>query len=125
VKEEAMSDKQKMLREPTRLIRPLSTMTEDKGVITLSLEMPGVPKDGVELEVEGSELRIRGKRPNGQEPSRYVVRERAPGDYAEVYTIDETVDREKINASMEAGVLTVTLHLREAEKPRRIAISAR
>jgi len=120
-----MSDTQKPMREPNRTIRPLSAMTESGGVITLSLEMPGVPKDGVDLQVEGNELRIRGSRTASAGPSRYVVRERPTGDYAEVYTIDETVDREKINATMEAGVLTVTLHLREAEKPRRIAITSR
>jgi len=124
VKEETMSDRQKTAREPIRLVRPLSAMSEQNGVITLRLEMPGVPKDGVEMEVEGSELRIRGRRAAPEGSARYVVRERAVGDYAEVYTIDETVDREKIGASMDAGILTVTLQLREAEKPRRIAIAA-
>ena len=118
-----MSDKQ-VQREPVRLIRPLSSMVEEDGVITLNLEMPGVPKDGVELEVEGSELRIRGRRAS-PESARYVVRERPMGDYAEVLTLDETVDRQKIDAAMESGVLTVTLHLREAEKPRRISITSR
>lgn len=120
-----MSEREMTTSERGRFIRPLSTMTEENGVITLSLEMPGVPKNGIEMEVEGSELRIRGHRGPQPQGARYVVRERGIGDYAETYTIDETVDREKISASMEAGVLTVTLHLREAEKPRRIAISSR
>jgi len=120
-----MSDGQKTVRDQVRFVRPLCSMTEKDGVITLHLEMPGVPKGGVELEVEGSELHIRGKRTQTAEEGRYVVRERAVGDFAEVYTIDETIDRDKIEASMEAGVLTVSLHLREAEKPRRIAITAR
>jgi len=100
-------------------------MTEQEGVITLRLEMPGVSKNGVELEVEGSELHIRGKRTPPSQEGRYLVRERQAGDFSEVYTIDETIDREKIDAVMEAGVLTVTLHLREAQKPRRIAITAK
>jgi len=119
-----MSDKQTSQRE-SRFIRPLSSMIEENGAILLSLEMPGVAKDGVDLEVEGNELRIRGRRRSALEGSRPIVRERPAGDYAEVFTIDETVDRQKIDASMEAGVLTVTLHLREAEKPRRIAITSR
>jgi len=120
-----MSDKQVATRETRRQIRPLTTICEENGTITLRLEMPGVPKDGTELETEGSELRIRGRRcapPAGRE---YILRERADGDFAEVYTIDETVDRGKIDASMEDGILSVTLHLREAEKPRRIQIEAR
>jgi len=120
-----MSDKQLATREARRHIRPLSSMCEDGGVITLCLEMPGVAKDGVELEVEGNELRIRGARPAPGASTRYLLRERVDGDYVEVYTLDETVDRGRIDAAMEAGVLTVTLHLREAEKPRKIQITDR
>jgi len=100
-------------------------MVEESGVVRLSMEMPGVPKDGVELEVEGSELRIHGRRSAPQTSQRYLLRERLEGDFYEVYTLDETVDRGKIEAAMESGVLTVTLHLREAEKPRKIQITSR
>jgi len=122
-----MSDRQLMRQEGMRQLRPLSTMCEEEGTITLCLEMPGVPKDGIELEVEGNDLRIRGKRraPEAQPGVQYLVRERAVGDFYENYTLDETVDRNRIDAVMEGGVLTVTLHLREAEKPRRIQITAR
>jgi len=122
-----MSDRQvsTSTKEARRQIRPLSSMCEENGVITLCLEMPGVPKDGIELEVEGSELRIHGRRTAASASARYVLRERVDGDYREVYTIDETVDRGKIEAAITEGVLTVTLHLREAEKPRKIQITAR
>jgi HSP20 family protein len=120
-----MSDKQVAMRETRRQIRPLTTIWEENGTITLRLEMPGVPKDGTELEIEGSELRIRGRRSAAPAGKEYLLRERADGDFAEVYTIDETVDRGKVDANMEAGILTLTLRLREAEKPRRIQIEAR
>lgn len=120
-----MSDKQVATRETKRQIRPVTTICEENGTITLRLEMPGVPKDGTDLEIEGSELRIRGRREQEPAGKRYLLRERADGDFAEVYTIDQTVDTGKIGASMDSGILTVTLHLREAEKPRRIQIEAR
>jgi len=120
-----MSDRQVATKETRRQIRPLSSMAEENGAIQLRMEMPGVPKDGVELEVEGSELRIRGRRHAPQQAPRYLLRERVEGDYYEVYTLDETVDRGKIEAAMDSGVLNVTLHLREAEKPRKIQITSR
>ena len=40
------------------------------------------------------------------------------------YTLDETIDRDKIEASLSAGLLTVRLSLREEEKPRRIEVKA-
>jgi HSP20 family molecular chaperone IbpA len=36
--------------------------------------------------------------------------------------LDDTIDRSKIEASLEGGVLTLNLHRREAEKPRKITI---
>lgn len=120
-----MSDKQVATRETRRQVRPVTTICEENGTISLRLEMPGVPKDGTELEIEGSELRIRGRRDPAPAGKRYLLRERLDGDFSEVYTIDQTVDTGKIGAAMEAGVLTVTLHIREAEKPRRIQIDAR
>jgi len=120
-----MSDRQVATKETRRQIRPLSSIAEEDGAIRLCLEMPGVPKEGVELEVEGSELRIRGKRRASPSASQYLLRERVEGDYYEVYTLDETVDRSKTEAAMESGVMTVTLRLREAEKPRRIQITTR
>jgi len=122
-----MSDRQvatqEARQETRRQIRPMSSMCEDNGAITLYLEMPGVPKEGVDLEVEGNELRIRGKRRPADRSARRVLSERTDADYCEVYTLDETVDRGNIDALMENGVLAVTLHLREAEKPRKIQIT--
>jgi len=111
-------------RESRRQIRPQSSLYEENGVITLRLEMPGVPKEGVDLEVEANELRIRGRRVAAAHETKRVLSERIDGDFYEVYTLDETVDRGKIDALMDNGVLTVTLHLREAEKPRKIQITA-
>jgi HSP20 family protein len=120
-----MSDKQvATTQERRRELRPLSSLVEENGVIVLSLEMPGVSKDGVDLEVEGSELRIRGRRSQAHVPGRFLLRERLDGDYREVYTLDETVDRSRIDGVVEDGVLTITMHLREAEKPRKIQITA-
>jgi len=119
-----MSDRQIATKETRRQIRPLSSMAEENGVIQLRLEMPGVSKEGLELEIEGSELRIHGRRNPPSTSQRYLLRERADGDFHEVFTLDETVDRSKVDAVMEAGVLSVTLHLREAEKPRRIQITS-
>jgi len=110
--------------ESRRQIRPLSSMCEESGVITLRLEMPGVRKDGVDLEVEANELRIRGRRTEADRGAKRILTERLDGDFFEVYTLDETVDRSKIDALMDNGVLTVTLHLREAEKPRKIQITS-
>ncbi len=105
-----------------RPIRPVSSIYEEEGRIVLRLEMPGVRKEGLEINVEQNQLMISGRRPEPQPEGRYLVKERIDGDFYQVYTLDETIDREKIDASLNGGVLTVRLNLREEEKPRRIEV---
>jgi HSP20 family protein len=109
--------------EGERLIRPNCLVCEeDTGVITLKLEMPGVAKEYLELNVDGKELRITGRRPAESEEGTYLIRERPRGAFFQAYTLDETIDAARIDAALSGGVLTVTLNRKEAEKPRRIAI---
>lgn len=110
-------------REERPTIKPLVLVCRDADSVLLKLEMPGVPKDGIEVTVDGDTLSIRGHRPQLPEAARYVVRERPHGDYAHTFTIDETIDRENIEATMEHGILTVRLHLREEQKPRKITVN--
>ncbi len=53
---------------------------------------------------------------------KYLIRERMAGNYRKRFIIDETIDREKIEASMTDGVLTLVLATKESAKPRRIEI---
>jgi HSP20 family protein len=110
-------------KEQVRFIRPICFICEEQeGVVTLKLEMPGVGKDQLDIDVDGNELQITGKREAGGGEGTYFMRERPSGTFRQVYTLDDTIDRSKIEASLEGGVLTLTLHRRESEKPRKITI---
>ena len=110
-------------KEQVRFIRPFCFVCEEEaGVVTLKLEMPGVAKDQLDIDVDGNELQITGKRDAGSGEGTYLMRERPSGTFRQVYTVDDTIDRNKIEASLEGGVLTLTLHRRESEKPRKITI---
>ncbi len=106
------------------MIRPAGNICEENGGVLLRLEMPGVRKEDIDIRVDGSELLITGKRFEEKPNGTYLLRERNVGDYHKTYTIDETIDRDRIRASMEEGVLTIRLELKEAEKPRKISIQA-
>jgi HSP20 family protein len=110
-------------KEQDRFIRPVCFICEEEaGVVTLKLEMPGVAKDQLDIDVDGNELKITGKREAGGGEGTYLMRERPSGTFRQAYTLDDTIDRSKIEASLEGGVLTLNLHRREAEKPRKITI---
>jgi HSP20 family protein len=102
---------------------PFSRVREGQdGDIVLELEMPGVSKEDLEIVAENNELRIRGKRSEQPPRGEYLLRERARGSYYRAFTLDPTIDPARIEAAMDDGVLTVTLHRRESVKPRKIAI---
>jgi HSP20 family protein len=112
-------------KEQVRYIRPFCFICEEEeGVVTLKLEMPGVGKDQLDIDVDGNELQITGKREARGSQGTYLMRERPSGTFRQVYTLDDTIDRNKIDASLEGGVLTLNLHRREAEKPRKITIKS-
>lgn len=110
-------------------VRPRGRVFESgQGRIQCVLEMPGVRKEDLEIRVENNEMRIVGRRADagasGRAGARYLLRERRAGDFAAAYTLDETVDQGRIDAALEKGILTVTLELKEAVKPRSIKVRA-
>ena len=110
-------------KEQVHFIRPFCFVCEEEqGVVTLKLEMPGVGKNQLDIDVDGNELQITGKREAARREGTYLMQERPSGTFRQVYTLDDTIDRNKIEASLEAGVLTLNLHRRESEKPRKITI---
>ncbi len=108
--------------EKRREIRPKSCINQEDGVVRLQLEMPGVRKDGLDIRVDNDELTIVGRRSFDDENRAFLVQERRRGDFVQRYTIDETIDREKINADLDDGMLTLELHLKEAVRPRKIEV---
>lgn len=109
------------------MIRACCDVVQKKeGEIHLRLEMPGVTKEGLSVNIDGDQLEIRGMR--DLHPPRegdYLLREIKDADFYQVYTIDETIDRNKIDASLKNGILSLSLGLKESEKPRRIQITAK
>jgi len=100
-----------------------SDIYEEKGNLILKMEMPGVTKENLEIRIENDTLLIHGKRDMYRdEKANYIIREIRDGDFYHEYTIDHTIDREKIDASLQKGVLTLTLSLKESEKPRKIDV---
>ncbi len=112
------------LQRTTATVRPIGTIWEEDGVVYLRLEMPGVTKDNLDIHVEGDQLVVYGRRADLPEGAHPLVRERRRGDFRQVYTVGDTIDREKIEASLENGVLLLTLRLKEAVRPRRIEVKA-
>lgn len=86
---------------------------EDKDNTYVRAELPGVARDAINVEMVDGYLNISASRKQGEETfslNRSV-------------TIPEAVQADKVTATYENGVLTVTLPKQEQAKPRKIAIS--
>ena len=103
---------------------PVDIFDTGEGV-KLMLEMPGVGRDDVQIDLERRVLTIRGRgRLTSPEGFRRVYAEYGEGDYERVFTLSEDIDEAAIRAEMSNGVLTLTLPRAEAAKPKRIEVKA-
>ena len=115
-------------QESTRgvpVYRPLADIRDTGKDVVLTLEMPGVGREDVEIGLERRVLTIRGRgRVTSPEGYRRVYAEYGEGDYERVFTLSEDIDEGAISAEMANGVLTLTLQRAEAAKPKRIEVKA-
>jgi HSP20 family protein len=101
-----------------------SDIYETEEALFLRMDMPGVEKGDVQIEVdEDNVLQVRAKN-TFEEPKGAVMKEFQVGDYYRSFRIGDMFDKEKIAAKLDQGILEILVPKREAAKPRRIEISA-
>ena len=90
----------------------------------VEFDLPGVEPSSIELTVEQNVLTVRAERRfEPQEGDELVVAERPQGTYARQVFLGDTLDSENVHANYEHGVLTLTIPVAEAAKPRRVQVS--
>jgi HSP20 family protein len=88
-------------------------------------DLPGVNADSIDLQAEQNVLTIRAERKPAQpEGAQMIVAERPAGTFTRQVFLGETLDAERIGADYTAGVLTLTIPIHEAAKPRSIQITS-
>jgi HSP20 family protein len=102
---------------------PAADLAETEAHYQLDLDLPGVKKEAIQIEVRENRLHISGERKF--EKSSKLVSERAFGHFERVWNLPEDVDAEKVEAAFADGVLTVRVAKAEAAKPRVIQIQDR
>ncbi|MBB5032799.1 MULTISPECIES: Hsp20/alpha crystallin family protein [Prosthecobacter] len=105
------------------LRKPLYNVNGNAEAYEVRVEMPGVPKGGVKIDLEDSILTIRGER-NATVPEgmKTLHRELSPLSYLLRLRLNTPVDEEQMTAKLEDGVLTLRLPLKEVAKPRQIPV---
>jgi HSP20 family molecular chaperone IbpA len=125
-----MSDNEKMARtvgeqDAQRAVCPAVDVFEDASGITLLADMPGVPKELLELKIEGDALLIEGgvwpRTPDGMEAIYAEVR--VPR-YRRSFTLSRELDTTRIEANLKDGVLNLRIPKQAHAQPRRITVTA-
>jgi len=95
------------------VIAPAVDIYENEQEYLVLADLPGVANDGVQIRFEKGELSLFAQRS-----------ESAQADFRRLFTIPETVDSERIDAKLQAGVLHLVLPKASKAKPRQITVKA-
>jgi HSP20 family molecular chaperone IbpA len=121
LQKEVVSKEEKTV--PARYFLPTTDIHETDDALTVVMELPGVEKKDIDVNLENDVLRVEGRiafsKYEGLEPfyTEYNV-----GHFARTFTLSRKIDQQHISAQVGDGVLTLTLPKAKEAQPRRIAI---
>jgi HSP20 family protein len=88
-------------------------------------DLPGVDPDSIDVTVEKNVLTVKAERaPRGTDGSDALLCERPSGAFTRQLFLGDTLDADRIEADYSAGVLSLTIPVREAAKPRKVEINS-
>lgn len=107
-----------LLKEEKISWMPAVNITERENDYKIDLAVPGLDKKDFNIEVENNMLVVSGERKEEkvEEKDKVTKREFHYGSFKRSFTLPETADVEKINASYNNGVLTVSVAKKEEAK---------
>jgi HSP20 family protein len=109
---------------PARVFLPMADIYETRDALKVVLEMPGVDKSNVNVQVEDGVLTVEGR----LDFSKYrdlqpIYTEYNIGHYSRSFRLSTKIDQSKIGAEMKDGVLSLLLPKMEEAKPLSIRVS--
>lgn len=119
----AVARSNEALRREPALLPPVDVI-EDAAGITLVADLPGVTREGLDLQVEAETLTIEGavalKLPEGMEATHA---EFGVPRYRRVFTLSKELDASRVEADFRDGVLKLRIPKAEHAQPKRIRIN--
>ena len=99
---------------------PLADVFETETEYVVELDLPGINRDALEVDVDENRLTVRGARP--VDSSKQHRGERPHGKFYRTFTVPKTVDQSKVTAEYKDGVLELRLPKRKEPKTQRVEI---
>ncbi len=102
---------------------PATDIEEAEKHYALSLDMPGIKQEDLNVEVHGRTLTVSGKRERVVKDTKLHRTEKFYGEYRRTITLPENIKAEDIQASYDNGVLNIVLPKAQLEGAKKIAIA--
>ena len=118
---------QQMLGINGTLARPSAMPMDawrDEDTFLVELDLPGVPPESIDLDVEHNVVTVRAERAARPKGADLVAAERPHGVFSRQLVLGDNLDTSHIAASYDAGVLTLRIPVAERAKPRKIRVEA-
>ena len=108
----------------TVAFRPNVNILETESNLVLTVELPGLSKEDINVSVEKGVLTISGERKfeRDEDKDNYRLVEHNYGSFIRRFRLGDQIDVDKIEATVDKGILTVTLNKIPEIKPRTIEI---
>ena len=109
------------------LWQPAVDIYETADSIIIKAELPDVDQKDIEVRIEDATLILKGERKHEDEVKKenYHRIERYFGSFQRSFSLPATIDQEKVTASCEKGVLTISLPKKEETRPKQIRIQVK
>ncbi len=97
---------------------PAVNVTENKDVYKVSLAAPGLKKEDFNINIEGNMLTISSEKEENKEEKEktYTRKEYNYSSFSRSFTLPDEIEKDKIDAKYEEGVLNISLPRKEAAK---------
>jgi HSP20 family protein len=103
---------------------PSVDISDEGDHIRIKADMPGVPKENVEVEVDDDVLEIKARTDESHEATdgNYIRRERRTSSFHRCFSLPDTVRSDEIKATMKDGVLSITVPKVEPKQPKKVSV---
>jgi len=96
----------------------------DGHTFVVEFDLPGVRAESIDLDVERNVVTVRAERPVPDEDREMLASERTRGVFSRQLVLGDNLDTDRIQASYDAGVLTLRIPVAEQAKPRKISVAS-
>ena len=97
----------------------------DGDTFFVEFDLPGVDANSIDLDVERNVVTVKAERPARANDAQLIAAERSRGVFSRQLVLGDNLDTERIEASYDAGVLTLQIPVAEKAKPRKISVTAK